>query len=156
MPPGFAAALQVLADRMGEGVGPGGDALNSSDQNDGKLDVVAWKHFADGRAGKLIAFGQCATGANWRDKLSDIHDTRGWCQKWLRHVPLVGPVRLFFVPHRIPRDLWPSTTIDAGVIFDRCRIAQYSSGLPSDILDECRAWNAHVVASSLLAPPETL
>lgn len=155
MPPGFSAALQTLVHRMGEGGRPGGDALNMPDQNDGKLDVVAWKHFADGRAGKLIAFGQCATGANWRDKLSDIHDTKGWCQKWLRNIPLVGPVRFFFIPHRIPRDLWPGTAIDAGVIFDRCRIAQHASGLAADILAECRAWNAHVVASSLLAPPLT-
>ena len=136
---------------MGEGRGPR-PSETLRDQMDAKLDVVAWKDFADGRPGKLILFGQCATGDDWRDKIGELPATAKWCDSWLVRVPVVDPLRVFFVPHRIPAKRWDHANRYGGVFFDRCRIAQLSGGLAADALAECRAWSAHVIANRLLTP----
>ncbi len=150
LPKDFRAALDELARRMGEGHGHRG-APTTRDQRDAKLDVVAWKDFADGRAGKLIVFGQCATGADWRAKISELPSPTKWCQAWLLRSPLVDPVRAFFVPHRVPFRYWETANLYGGVFFDRCRIAQFSGGVDADVLADCRSWSAYVVANRLLA-----
>lgn len=86
------------------------------------LDIVAWRHFPDKKSGKLIAFGQCAAGAvKWENKLAEM-DARNWARKWLKSPLVVEPIRLFFVPRRIPAADWDNAGIDGGVLFDRCRI----------------------------------
>lgn len=150
LPGDFRAALDELARRLGEGKGHR-DAPTTGDQRDAKLDIVAWKDFADGRMGKLIVFGQCATGGDWREKISELPDPSKWCQAWLLRSPLVDPVRAFFVPHRIPFRHWVNTNLYGGIFFDRCRIAQFSGDIDSSLLADCRMWSEYVIAHCLLA-----
>ena len=117
----FPKALDDLCNQMGEGVSHV-DRPRTKAQKDAKLDVVAWRHFADGRAGKLIAFGQCATGANWRSKLTELQP-KNFIRLWMREAPVVDPLRMFFTPERVEQNLWLETTVNGGILFDRCRIA---------------------------------
>lgn len=72
---GFKDALDSLCTRLGEGDSHHRGRKTLPSQKDGKLDVVAWREFADKRRGKLIFFGQCATGSNWLSKVSELPDT---------------------------------------------------------------------------------
>lgn len=145
-PAGFVAALDDLCSRLGEGVG----ALKSpetDDQNDAKLDLVAWAHFRDGRAGKIIVFGQCAAGSHWRDKR---YETRAeeWCRAWMQQSPLVSPVRSMFIPHTSTETHWRNDNIFGGIMFDRLRLAALltAARLDPKLRDQIRKFNRHVLA----------
>jgi hypothetical protein len=120
----FPKALDELCKKMGEGVGHA-DRPRTKAQKDAKLDVVAWRHFADGRVGKLIAFGQCATGANWRGKLTELQP-KNFIRLWMREAPVVEPLRMFFTPERVEEGLWLESAVNGGILFDRCRIAAFA------------------------------
>jgi hypothetical protein len=86
------------------------------------LDIIAWRNFPDAKEGKLIAFGQCAGGAgDWQNKLAEM-DAIKFAKKWFRKMLVVDPLRMFFVPRRIPAVDWETSGIDGGILFDRCRI----------------------------------
>jgi hypothetical protein len=141
----FSAAIDHLCTRIAEGGGCIVDKVTKH-KGDNGLDIVAWKHFPDKRAGKLIAFGQCAAGSvNWGNKLNEL-DGRNFARKWFRETLLVEPLRFFFVPRCIPSNIWRTTSIDAGVVFDRCRIAALLDGLDSGIGTQCQAAVASLVA----------
>ncbi len=143
-PAGFRKALDKLCRLMGEGQGAR-DRPRSQQQKDAKLDIVVWKDFDDGLPGKLIGFGQCATGENWPSKRTElIPDT--WCHYWMKDPPLVPIQRLFFVPHRIDRDDWDLTNMEAGITFDRCRIARHASGLDAQSRKQAKDWSAVVLS----------
>ena len=108
---------------------------------DGKLDVVVWKHFTDGLAGKLIAFGQCKTGTSYRDSLTQLQPD-SFCRKWLRSPLVLTPVRMFFVSEALPRSLWRNDSIDAGLLFDRCRIVDFCDNVSRDVLVKVTTWTA--------------
>jgi hypothetical protein len=109
-------------------------ATHSGDEG---LDIVAWRNFPDTKEGKLIVFGQCAGGASgWEDKLAEM-DARAFMKKWLVSMLVVDPVRLFFVPRRIPRDDWEHTGIDAGILFDRCRIVACLNEANTSLFEKC-------------------
>ena len=106
---------------------------------DGKLDVVVWKHFNDYKPGKLIAFGQCKTGTNFRDSVTQLQPD-SFCRKWLRVPPTLVPVRMFFAAEAISRLSWYDIASDTGLLFDRCRIVDFSDELTGDVLARLRAW----------------
>lgn len=144
MPRGFAAALRLICTELGEG------SLNAtrhglSSQKDGKLDVVAWKHFSDARRGKLVAFGQCATGTDWRSKTRELQPS-DFIGKWMTDGPPVTPLRLFFIPDRIGDLEWTSIAWEAGILFDRCRIAEHLDDVPPALINRAAAWSRHVVS----------
>jgi hypothetical protein len=92
---------------------------------DAGLDIVAWKPFPDHRCSKLIAFGQCATGQNWREKQDELQPP-DWCRKWLRKTPQILPAKMFFVPHTIGDAEWTALGYSAGIVFDRLRVAHFA------------------------------
>ena len=92
---------------------------------DGNLDVVVWKHFTDGKHGKLVGFGQCKTGTHWKNGLFEMVPT-GFCRKWVRTQPVVEPVRLYFMTSRLRHAEWYDCSVDGGILFDRCRILDYA------------------------------
>lgn len=142
LPKGFRKALDALCAKVGD-MTPNNDEPKAGDQKDAKLDIVAWRPFPDRRLSTLIAFGQCAVGDD--DTKANELQPGNWAKKWLRQHPPVNPVRLFFVPYRVPlRDL-KHLSIDAGVVFDRCRIAALSSGTSRNVLDACAAWSTSVI-----------
>ena len=141
--PGFPAAVNELSEQLGEGGGANG-VKPAAQQKDAHLDVVVWHGFPDRRPGQLIAFGQCAAGANWTTKLSELPDTRSWCQAWMLQPPSVPAVRMFFVPHRPTQDEWRTRATLGGVLFDRCRIAHHVPQLPSQVRKRCMRWSEAV------------
>jgi hypothetical protein len=155
----FRAALDHLCGQLGEGgggadpgSGPEGLAKRKrlAEQKDGKLDIVAWRPFPDGRAGKLIGFGQCATGStDWRNKLAELQPDV-FAQRWLRENLPVKPVRMFFVPRRVEEHEWKDVAVQAGLLFDRCRIAHNSFGLDDEVASECERWTKYILRRKLL------
>lgn len=143
-PGGFRDALDDLCETLGEG-SRSKDRPTSEDQKDAALDLVAWRAFPDGRSGKIMAWGQCATGEDWREKLTDLQP-HSWASSWMAEMPTVLPLRAFFVPHRVRRDRWDVAAIHGGVLFDRCRIAALASRLPKELGERCRSFNRHVLA----------
>lgn len=142
-PPGFKAAVKDLCERIGEGEGPR-DRPALSDQKDASLDLLAWRPFPDGRRSTVMTWGQCATGNDWRDKLTEM-DPDSWCGLWLRERPAVIPLRAFFVPRRVELKRWDGAVFQGGVLFDRCRIAAFADPLPRDLRRECREFTQHVI-----------
>lgn len=130
-------AIDDLCVKLAEGSGCGrpDKAKHTGDEG---LDIVAWRHFPDGKAGKLVAFGQCAGGArDWSSKLTEL-DGRKFAQKWFRQQLVVEPLRFFFVPRRIPGDDWSDTGIDGGIVFDRCRIVACLRDMDRELTQACK------------------
>jgi hypothetical protein len=145
-PSGFAAALDKLCHELGEGQGHRRGRPTLPNQKDGKLDIVAWRAFEDHREGKIIAFGQCATGKNWEAKITELPQPHTWCAHWMMDSPVVEPIRSFFVPHRIDHTEWSLKCRLGGILYDRCRIASLASGLVDASLEaEWTAWSRHVL-----------
>ncbi len=153
---GFPARIARLCRQLGEGGGVRDDV--SPRVRDGKLDVVAWKPFADSWQGKFIIFGQCKTGTDYRDMLTELQPD-AFCAKWLREQPPVMPVRAFFVSEALSRSgalsqrQWYDSSVDAGLLFDRCRIVDFCDGVAEDILEEVRTWTEAAAAVSELPVP---
>ena len=145
LPKGFASALDALCLSIGEGGSHRKGRPKLPDQKDGKLDIVTWVEFQDRRQGKLISFGQCATGQNWEEKISELPTTDRWCGHWMADTPTVLPVRSFFVPHRIDRDSWSHSCTFGGILYDRCRIASLASTADAKLGGQWAAWSAHVL-----------
>ena len=147
-PRGFRDALNEMCQAIGEGQGCRVDRPNLADQKDAKLDLTVWRPFGDNRPGKLIGFGQCATGADWPDKLTHLQPEH-FCRQWMLDTPAVSPTRLFFAPFRIEHRRWRDVTGLGGIIFDRCRIAFHARRIEKDLMDECSEWTAHVLKEQL-------
>lgn len=145
LPRSFKKAVDELCRRMGEGICHKRNRAELPSRKDAKLDIVAWRDFHDRREGKLIGFGQCATGRNWLDKLTELPPTDTWCSYWLEERPAVLPTRLFFVPHRVAQKDWPYTCFYGGILFDRCRIAGLTLDIPSDLMKSCNEWSDFVL-----------
>ena len=149
IPSNFAKAITKVCDsciREGGGFKKGGLA----DQKDCHVDIIAWKHFPDRAVGKIVLFGNCATGKNWSGtKLTELM-VEPFCDEWLLDPPVSSIVRSFFMPHRCESDTFIAYSRRAGIIFDRCRIAfwchnfhQKRSGEPGSFytdLDGIRDW----------------
>lgn len=137
-PKGFAPAVDLLCRSLGEG-DCHCETPRAPHQKDAHLDLVAWRGFPDRKAGQLIAFGQCATGANWFQKIHELRP-EAWCRLWLKRLPLVMPLGSLFVPHRIERDLWREANTYGGIVFDRCRISWLAPEIPASLASPIRAW----------------
>lgn len=141
-PSGFRAALDELCRRLGEG-GGARDTPARRNQKDAKLDLVAWRPFPDLRAGKLIAFGQCAAGDNWDGKVTEL-SPRSFIYQWT-NTRIFGfePLVFFFVPRCLDDAEWESVSSQGDTIpFDRCRISLLLSeaGLSGDLEARTRRW----------------
>lgn len=146
-PKGFKNALDSLCKELGEGDGHRKGRLKLPHEKDAKLDVVAWRDFHDRRQGKLITFGQCATGADWQEKLTELPQSIDWCTTWMADRPGVFPVRSFFVPHRIDDVNWFDTCVKGGILWDRCRIAGMASGFDANLNADLAVWSKHVLST---------
>ncbi len=100
--------------------------------SDGGVDVVAWRPFKDGRAGFLIALGQCTIQANWKPKANDI-SLPLWGD-WIRFV--TGPQKVLVIPYAVPdgRSWWRDRTRTAGLIVDRMRLCELLNELEDEQL----------------------
>lgn len=145
LPRSFGPALDELCASIGEGAGHHKGRPRLPDQKDAKLDIVSWIEFHDRRQGKLISFGQCATGRNWTEKITELPSPDRWCGHWMSETPTVLPIRAFFVPHRIERDNWSHSCTFGGILYDRCRIASLVDSGASELRSQWSAWSSHVL-----------
>ncbi|HET6247176.1 MAG TPA: hypothetical protein VFE47_05695 [Tepidisphaeraceae bacterium] len=134
----FEQAVNNLCKNLKEGFGFSKHPESKVTAKDGKLDVVAWRGFADERLGRLIVFGQCKTGTHWEGDLTKL-SPQTFCDKWLKKAFAVLPLRLYFVADRVLTN-WYDRTKDAGIIFDRCRLMQYAEPLEQSLFSKIRDW----------------
>lgn len=120
-PKDFPGALAKLCKFIGEGK-PDRKMPNQDTMKDAGLDVVVGKPFLDRKPSQLIAFGQCATGGNWRAKKHELQPET-WCRVWMSKTPQVNPAKMFFIPHSVTADDWVHLGYHAGIVFDRFRIS---------------------------------
>ena len=130
----FQQGIQGLCSALGEG--QGFKEQPTLNRQDDKVDLIAWRDFADKRASKLVMFGQCAGGHNWTGKTAELQPERFWDQ-WMQDGKISPLIRSFYMPHRIPRAEWAFRARSAGILFDRCRIA-FWTGMADDILKDRR------------------
>jgi len=141
---GFVTALNALCQQMHVGRVRLDDPKIKLEK-DSHLDVVAWRPFRDNQSSQLVLFGQCGVGDNWgREKLVELQP-RNFREKWLADGFYPEPVRMFFVPRCVEQRDWRTTSIDGGIIFDRCRITEIVGNPDDEERKARRKWSVHVV-----------
>ena len=123
--------------------GGGFESLDSGpvEANDDKLDTVAWVPFSDCLAGQLIIFGQCKTGSNWGGLVAQLQPD-AFIKKWMRGTVVVNPIRAFCVSEAANRSRWSGTCTAAGILLDRCRLVDFCTNLPPDLLTQVNEWTS--------------
>jgi hypothetical protein len=94
------------------------------------MDVATWMVFADGRGDYLHFIGQCATGANWDEKLDEPVILR-----WRDRVQWASdPVRFFALPFVIRTEDWRRVCQSTPLVLDRPRLVElaHRGGLPPE------------------------
>lgn len=141
----FKSKIEQLCVEMEEG---GGFVQRDNDPpsyvKDDKLDIVAWIPFKDKCTGKLIVFGQCKTGTSYKEELVKLQPDR-FCNKWLRDNPAITPLKIYFLTDSLLRGKWYTTSQDAGILFDRCRIMDTVSELSEEVSNKLKSWLDHAV-----------
>ena len=137
----FTTKVDTLCQRIQEGTRFENKNQAPPNERDGRLDVVSWIPFPDGMPGKLIAFGQCKTGTDYKSELAQLQPD-SFCRKWLYSSPALTPLRMFFVAEALPQDHWYSIASDAGLLFDRCRIVDCCIDLNAELLKRVTKWTA--------------
>lgn len=148
---GFETALKHVCDSLlQEGVPK---RVIRDHGGDGGVDVVAWRPFPDGGPGKLIAFGQCATGVD-AVKTKKVRDL-SWSvfqKRFMDDAFGCPPVPMFFVPERLDRAALSECCLGFdGVIFDRCRVAALAVNVPAVLESNMRTWVDHVISNEVRA-----
>jgi len=153
----FQDKVNSMCRDLGEGDGADPGAYgNMSAAKDGKVDVVVWKPFADARPGKLIGMGQCKTGSSYDDAVAHLQPDV-FFRKFCRRAPVAGtPFRMFFITETFgdtpaPSDpdgkKWTDIAASAGIVFDRCRIMEFSTALNHKVREQVDAWVTAAAAS---------
>lgn len=126
LPIGFKNAIDEFCKKLGEGEGFNGEKINNA--KDKKLDIIAWRDFLDKKSSKLILFGQCATGNTWKDssKATELIPDKFW-RKWIKRSNVSPLMSAYFIPDIVEDDRWNEISIDAGILFERCRISNLAS-----------------------------
>ena len=151
----FEAKVRDLCRRTGEGDGFFDHVSAGHRKRDGRLDVVAWTPFSDNRPGKLLIFGQCKTGTHYQDELVQLRPDV-FCGNWFRSQPAVTPVRAFFIAEALSRSLWRERVMDAGLLFDRCRIVDFVDGASPKVIAKVVAWTTEAANSAKLSAISTV
>ena len=137
----FRGQVNELCEQLGEGGCFRSLVDGKINAKDGKLDTVAWIPFSDCLPGQLIIFAQCKTGTNWRDSVSQLKPLE-FNKKWMNLPFMVDPIRAFCLSEAVNRYRWKETSVDCGILFDRCRIVDLSHDLPSSMENKIKSWTA--------------
>ena len=115
--------------------------------NDDKLDTVTWIPFVDKKPGQLVVFGQCKTGTNWRDQITQLQPN-AFLRRWTSSRSyLVDPLRALCVSEAADRSRWNGTVVYSGLFLDRCRIVDFCESLDPDLLSRVKVWNTAAYAT---------
>lgn len=140
----FMQALRQTYLRFGAGTVRSDDQIPDgypTSLKDGGIDVIAWLNHPDEMPGKIYILGQCASGANWRQKsaceyITQLHGS------WFTSSPAAFATPAMFIPFLLHHDLseeLSGTYLSAvrnkfhfderqfGIIFDRLRIAHFAN-----------------------------
>lgn len=142
----FADKVNTLCREIGEGGQHKEPQTTVRHTRDGKLDTVGWIPFTDNLAGKLAIFGQCKTGTNWKDSVSQLRPD-AFIKKFMTGIYHIDPVRAFFVSESVDRSKWHDLSIDGGLLFDRCRIIDFCPDLPEEAITKVRQWTVGALQS---------
>jgi hypothetical protein len=143
---GFAAKVNDLCTKMGEGVKFINRSKAAITENDDKVDIVVWTDFSDGRVSKFVGFGQCKTGTNWENDRFQLQPIE-FCKKWLHSQPVMDPIRMFFLADIVEESVWNKRAYDAGLLFDRLRILDYfPTTIPKNVLKEISIWTTYAIS----------
>lgn len=113
-------------------------------QNDGKLDIVVWKPFSDGRSNKLIGMGQCKTGSSWDGMVTQLQPS-AFFGSYCSMIPYVEPIRMFFVAASC-KEKWEELSRNAGLFFDRCRIMDYlPDSIDDQLFNRIQSWLSKII-----------
>lgn len=147
----FETRINDLCRRLEEGGKYSNTAPRGMRPQDDKLDVVVWKSFIDRFPGKLIGFGQCKTGTNWRNSISQLRPD-AFIKNWIQPALPVTPVRMFFVSEALKmlKDERYYLATNGGLIFDRCRVIDFSGGVSYDLMNDVTKWTAAAAAANEL------
>jgi hypothetical protein len=69
----------------------------------------------------------------------------------MHDVPAFTPIRAFCIAEAADRGRWNKHAIDAGLLFDRCRLVDFSDELPDDLLQRLRTWTDAAVGITVLS-----
>lgn len=106
-----------------------------------------WKPWPDGRQGLFFALGQCACGKNDVNvnKGRELSMTR--LANWLRPVSHATPLRCFLAAHHIPNSIaLCELSGEAGIVFDRARIALIAESFTDSVLNSAEKIDYHKMA----------
>ena len=131
----FTRAVNDLCKAIGEGQGLR-PQTHQGQQDDG-VDLVAWRDFEDMRESKLLLFGQCASGENWKSKRKDL-DPSGFWRQWMSEGNVSPLIRSFFMPHRVVKDRWAFHARKTDLLFDRCRLCYWAWANNSAVVEDSR------------------
>ena len=134
----FRANIELLCETLKEGRGPKAK-VKAPGGGDGRLDIVVWRIFADGRTGGLVGFGQCKTGIHWKDGLEKLVP-RNFCRNYFEQPLILDPMRVCMVPHRVDGSAWDRHSGAGGLLLDRCRLVQYGYYVSNDLFANCKIW----------------
>ena len=148
----FPGKVKELCDRIKEGDGYASRSANRRNLKDGKLDVVVWKPFSDGLLGKFIAFGQCKTGTTYKNTLTQLKPD-SFCKKYMQSPLALSPLRMFFIAEALRHGDWYDAVCDAGLLFDRCRIVDFSKKVSKKVLGETELWTTTAAKKAKLSTP---
>ena len=135
----FPDSIKSLCKNLSEG-GTWKHGARSPGAGDGGVDLVVWRAFRDARPGNLVGFAQCKTGVHWRQHLGRLRPA-GFCGNFMTEPLILEPRAIFMVPSRILHSVWDARMRESGaMLFDRCRIVEYSGLVDGTTLSEAKAW----------------
>lgn len=136
----FPARVTTLCGKLGEGFQYRDNHSLGNSAKDGKLDTVAWLPFADGKAGKIIVFGQCKTGTAWTEQLCRLQPTN-FIKRWVDISFVFDPLRAYCVSESVNRARWSGYGIEGGLFFDRCRLVDCCETIEQPLFRKMVRWS---------------
>lgn len=137
----FSEFAKYLHDETGEWLWGPDATLVDEDSNyikDCGIDFIAWLETPDQRLGRLFFLGQCACGNDWNTKFEDITKTK--YERWFNPATYVSPAVTFCTPFSIVDGYLYQASQEAGLVFDRSRIAllasRYEHMLPKALIKQ--------------------
>ena len=113
--------------------------------NDDGLDVVGWIPFSDRKPSKLSVFGQCKTGTSWEEVKTELQP-EAFIKRWMSRSFAIDPLRAFFVSESADNSRWFGTAVYTGLLFDRCRIVDFSNDIDSGLSVDIETWTKAAIA----------
>ena len=132
---GMLTAIQALVQAMGTGIAPDTRPTGlSAHAADGTVDLVAWRSFLDGQPASIVAYGQVASGSNWKSKpIKSFID--GHFLPWFVKSPSHKHIEMLFVPILQHQELSESKKEDFRfVATEQARLRENDFGIVIDRL----------------------